>query len=347
MILASLASAIADAFFSGVTDWVVRGAASLVSGVGSVLAESTAVPFNAGFAAVYSEVEAIGAPLAAMFMALAVIRAIIRQDLADLAKMVLIRLPLAFVASGIALELVVLALQATDSLSASMLSGVGVPASSFTTSLAGALIVSGGGVPGGFAAFVLGLLCGVIAFTLWIELVIRSSAIAIATLFLPLALAGTVWSASATWARRLAEILASLILSKLVIVGVFALAVSELGNPTGLTGLVQGTSLLLLATFAPWTLLRLVPSVESGLIAQLETLGERGKAAVLGPVSDGIDYAMGGGAAFSMPAEPQIPDAVGKSLDTPEFRALVAHFEDTLPPPTGGLGWDDRDVEGE
>ena len=335
MILASLATSIANAFFSGVTDWVIRGAASLVSGVGNVLSSTTAVPFNAGFSAVYAEVEAIGAPLAAIFMALAIIRAILRQDLADLAKMVLIRLPLAFIGSGIALELVALALQATDALSRSMLAGLGEPATSFTTSLAGALLVAGAGVPGGFAAFVLAALCGLVAFTLWIELVIRSSAIAIATLFLPIALAGTVWSASATWARRLAEILASLILSKLVIVGVFALAISELGTPTGLTGLVQGVALLLLATFAPWTLLRLIPSIESGLVAQLETLGDRGKAAALGPVSDGLDYAMGGGESFSVPLEPQIPAAVGTSFDTEDFRALVAHFEETLPPMAG------------
>ena len=347
VIVASLATSIANAFFSGITDWVVRGAASLVSGVGSVLAESTAVPFNAGFNAVFVELEAVGAPLVGLLMALAVLRAIVRQDLTDLGKLVLIRLPLALIGSGVALELVVLALQATDSMSARLLAGAGAPATRLTTALAEALILSGGEGPGGFVAFVLALLCGLIAFTLWIELVIRSSAIAIATLFLPLALAGTVWSASAAWARRLAEILASLILSKLVIVGVFALAVSELGDPTGLTGLVQGTALLLLATFAPWTLLRLIPSVESGLIAQLENLGDRGKAAVMGPVSDGIDYALGGGASFSEPLEPQIPEAVGTSLDTPEFRALVAHFEDTLPPMSGSASSDSADSERE
>jgi hypothetical protein len=334
--LGSLATSIVSALFSGLTHWVASGAATIVDGVGDVLGSSTAVPFNAGFDAVFSEVEQIGAPLAALFLSVAVIRAVLHRDLSDLVRMVLLRLPLALIGSGLALELVVLALRATDSMSASLLRTAGSSATGFTQALANGLVLSGGSPPGGFAAFVLALMCGFVAFVLWIELVIRSSAIAIAALFLPLALAGVVWSESASWIRRLAEILTALILSKMVIAGVFALAVAEVGDPSGLSGLIQGAALLVLATFAPWTLLRLIPSVENGLVAQLEGLSGRARSVVAGPVGEVMDFASGDDD-FVASVAPQMPDAVGQPYDTPEFRALAAHFEEVLPPPTPHL----------
>jgi hypothetical protein len=118
--------------------------------------------------------------------------------------------------------------------------------------------------------------------------------------------------------------------------GVFALALNEVGTPNGLSGLIQGTSLLLLATFAPWALMHLIPAVETGAIAQLEGLGGRAtKAAALGAV-DLADHVGGAASGFSPPLVPQIPMADSTPGDTPEFRAALAHFEATLPPPGGG-----------
>lgn len=331
-LLGSLASSIASAILSGLTQWVISGAAELVRGVGAVLLATTSVPFNIGFTTVFQEVRLVGLPLVAIFMSLAVIRAIIHQDLADLGRMLVIRLPLALLGSGVALEMVALFLKATDDMSGALFSVAGLSVQHFTATLSGTLLLSGGSPPGGFVAFLLAVICGVIAFLLWIELVIRSSAIAIAALFIPLALAGSVWSASASWGKRLAEILGALILSKLVIAGVFALAISEIGDLTGIGGLIQGAALLLLATMAPWTLLRLVPSIESGLVAQLEGIGGRARSALTGSAGDFIDYVADAGDDVLMPREPELPDNVGRKVDTPEFRALVAHLEETLPP---------------
>ena len=53
---------------------------------------------------------------------------------------------------------------------------------------------------------------------LWIELVVRAAAVTIATAVLPLVLASTLWPPAVAWARRLAEVLFALIVSKAVIV---------------------------------------------------------------------------------------------------------------------------------
>jgi type IV secretion system protein TrbL len=330
------ASSLADAFLRAVTKWVSSGAADVVVGAGTALEATTTVPVNSGFMTVFDELRLLGLPLAAMFTGLAVIRAVVRQDLGELGKLVFVRLPVALIGSAIALELVVLGLHVTDSLSQALIGSAGAATATFTKALAVALVASGGGPASGFAVFVLSVICGFVAFCLWVELVIRASAIAIAALFIPLALAGAAWPVTASWGRRLGEVLGALILSKLVMAGVFALAINEVGTPNGLTGLIQGTALLLLATFAPWALLHLVPAVETGAIAQLEGMGGRATRAAAMGAGDIGDHVGGAVAGFSPPPEPQIPMAEPTPTDTPDFRAYLAHLEATLPPPGGG-----------
>jgi hypothetical protein len=330
------ASSLADAFLRAVTKWVSAGAGDVVVGAGAALETTTTVPVNSGFMTVFDVLRLLGAPLAALFAGLAVIRAVVRQDPAELGKLVFVRLPVALIGSAIALELVVLGLKATDSLSEALIGSAGAATATFTKALALALVASGEGPTSGFAVFVLSVICGFVAFCLWVELVIRASAIAIAALFIPLALAGAAWPVTASWGRRLGEVLGALILSKLVMAGVFALAINEIGTPNGLTGLIQGTALLLLATFAPWALLHLVPAVETGAMAQLEGLGGRVTRAGTMGASDVVDHVGGAAAGFSAPLEPQLPMAETTPTDTPDFRAYLAHFEATLPPAGGG-----------
>ena len=137
-------------------------------------------------------------------------------------------------------------------------------------------MVLGGSSPTLLAAnFLFLLLAGCLAFLVWIELAVRSAAIAVATLFLPLALAGSALPATAHWARRLGETLAALVLSKLTtIVAVLTLAVGTFGEPSdGLASIVEGITLLGLAAVAPLALARILPMVEAGAVAHLDGLG--------------------------------------------------------------------------
>ena len=115
-----------------------------------------------------------------------------------------------------------------------------------------------------FGGFLVVLSAAVVAFVLWLELAVRSAAIAAASLFLPLALVGLAWPATSHWARRLGETLAALVLSKLVIAAVLALAAGLLVSSSGVAGVVEGVALLAVAAFAPFALLKLVPVVEAG-----------------------------------------------------------------------------------
>ena len=109
-----------------------------------------------------------------------------------------------------------------------------------------------------------------------------------AVLFLPLALATLVWPAVSHWCRRLVETLAALILSKFVIVATLSLAAGAVASGTAGTGshgsgfssVLAGGALLVMATFVPFAILRMIPAVEAGAVAHLDGLRERGTAAM-------------------------------------------------------------------
>jgi hypothetical protein len=215
----------------------------------------------------------------------------------------------------VAVALVRAGLAVTDAMSARVLSSAGVD----TTNLFSGLTVflagtgaSGPAVPA-FVVFIGGLLVSLAALVLWLELVVRAAAVSVAVLFLPLALAALVWPAVAHWCRRLADTLVALVLSKFVIAAVLSLAAGAVAGGLGLSGsgdgggfaaVVTGIALLVIATLSPFTLLRLVPAVEAGAVAHLESTRHRLQSAARAPVRTGgnlaLDLAGGGGGSAAL-----------------------------------------------
>lgn len=360
-------------FFGQLTTWVAAGAASLLKALGGVLTSSTTPDLSAGFSAEFSVMSLIGAMVALPLLLVAAIRAIIHQDVVELARAALLRLPAAVLLTAAAVELVRLALQASDEMSSALLSAAGHPVErligTLVAGLASAAVATGppGIAIGGFGALLLALVAAVVAFVLWLELVVRSAAVAVATLFLPLALAGIVWPATAHWARRLAETLTALVLAKVVVAGTLALAGVTLTSGAGVASLVEGIALLLLATAAPFVVLRLVPMVEGGAVGHLDGLGRRsvhsaigGATAAAGLGSDGLATARGvvgrlsgdgptgtgsGGATRpggggprgprpggGTPVVDDVPFMAGMRVDTPEILADAEAIARSLPP---------------
>src|SRR5205085_6913441 len=73
--------------------------------------------------------------------------------------------------------------------------------------------------------------------------------------------AAMVWPARRVWATRAIEMLVALILSKFAIVAVLALGGAAIGHTLlpSITQMLAGATLILLAAFSPWALLRLLP----------------------------------------------------------------------------------------
>jgi hypothetical protein len=263
------ADAAADAVMGGVVGWAASGAAWLVSAIVRQVDRSTRPQLGSPwFERRYAAMREIGISLSLVFLIAALIHAVVRQDMAMLARSALVALPLSLLLTFAATTLAELGLALTDGLTAGALgrsgkdareafgdfSGIFAPAAPGTDALPGLVLLLGA------------LLTAVLALVVWIELILREAAIYFSVAFLPIALAGAVWPRTAHWSKRLAEWLAAIILAKFAIATAFALAGSMLGHARsgtgGLSALLAGCAVLLLAALSPWVLLRLIPFVE-------------------------------------------------------------------------------------
>ncbi len=278
------------------SSWVADGAAWLVGQIGGVLSSSTTIDLGAGwFTAHYRTMVGLAAVVLLPLLLLSVIQAVYRQSAAGLVRVVAVQLPLALVLAGAAVELVQLALAATDALSTTISSGSGTDVQQALSQVASALASQAAGGPAPAFVVLLGaLLVAFGAFMLWVELLVREAAVYVAVLFLPLGLASLVWPAISHWCRRLVDTLVALILSKFVIVAILALAAGAIasGGATGFAPVLAGGALLLLAAFTPFTLLRLVPAVEAGAVNQLEGSRQRVQQAAVPAPRSAASYAL-------------------------------------------------------
>ena len=272
----AITKALVSGFFHSLLDWVAGGAASLVGVLGSAMSSTTAPELSAHvFGAEFDVMAVLSAAVALPLVAVADHPGDRETRAGRSSAVVLVRLPLALLFTGVSVQIVALALTATDQASAMLIGADGDPMHHLLTGLISGLAQPADLGLAAFAEFLIMLSAGFVAFLLWLQLVVRSAAVAAASLFLPLALVGLAWPATSHWARRLGETLAALVLSKLVIAAVLALAAGLVVASSSLSGVVQGVALLAVAAFAPFALLKLVPVVEAGAIAQLESMGRR------------------------------------------------------------------------
>ncbi len=343
-----LAHTSATSVLDGLGSWVAAGASWLLDSVGRVLAAAATPQLDAvWFGREEHAVALLAGLLALPLLLLAALQAVVRQDLAGLARTVVVRLPLAFLLGAAAVQLVALGVALADGMSQFLADAVGLQPAAVLHRLANLFPAAIGPAPG-FITLCVALLLAAAALVLWLELAVRAAAIEMATLFLPLALAGLIWPATAVWARRLAETLAALVLSKVVMVAVLAAGVGALleGGGTGLDGVAAGVALLILATFAPFALLRLMPFVEAGAVSQLDGLSRRALAAVPVP-SAALSGVLARAAGSEAPEAP--PMAVGGAAPASFHQVLAdglvgaATAGPNAPAPEGPGGSEDGD----
>ena len=276
----------ASSVLNAMSTWVVEGANWLLGQIGSAMTATTSVDLGAAwFTSHYRVMVGIAAVAALPLLLLSIIESIYRQSAATLVRVVAVKVPLAFLLAAAATQLVALSLSVTDALCATVSTDAGADVQRALGGVAGALLVQGGGGPNTPPAFVVlfgALLVALGALFLWLEMLVRAAAVYVAVLFLPLGLVSLVWPAISHWCRRLTDTLVALVLAKFVIVSVLSLAAAALasGTQNGFASVLGGAAMLLLAAFAPFTLLRLVPAIESGAVHQLEGAHQRVRQAI-------------------------------------------------------------------
>ncbi len=267
-----------NAFLAALVGWVGNGTRALLGLFGHALNSASAISFGSGFVAESAILRSYGLELVGGFLCLVTIQAIVKQDLELLIRVVFLRLPAALVLSGVAIEAVSALMKSSDVLAGSLLSSTGGAFDHLVSNLSTALSGTRINIPAlsGFAGLAFAFVLAVVVLLCLLELVLRSAAISIASLFIPLALAGLVWPVTQHWARRLGETLFALILSKVAVAAIFAFAITSLGSPKGVNMVLEGIALFILCAWAPFTLMHLLPFFESGAMGHLESLSHRG-----------------------------------------------------------------------
>ncbi len=242
---------------AAVVAWVSGGARAALQTTAKLIGESAQPNLESTwFSSAYWRVAGVSALLTLPFLFAAAIQALVRSDVTLLARAAFGYLPLGMLAVGVAAPITMLLLAASDEMSAVVSSASGNAGGTFLGHV-GVLVAASNP----FVAFFVALLTVTGCIALWLELLVREAAVYVIVLMLPLFFAALVWPARRVWAVRAVELLVALILSKFAIVAVLALGGAALEHAAALsiTSLLAGLTLVLLAAFSPWALLRLLP----------------------------------------------------------------------------------------
>ncbi len=257
---------LASLSLNALDSWVLSGAGAALNAAASAISATTAPRLQSTwFSSVYWRVAGLGALLTLPFLFAAAAQALLRSDLSLLVRAAFGYLPMALLGVSLAAPLTMLLLAVTDQMCA-VVASVGQDGG--THFLAAAAVAAGSsaaldGSP--FVGFLVGLLIVAAAIALLIELLIREAAVYVVVLMLPLAFAAFVWPARRSVAIRTLEVLIALIFSKFVVVAVLSLggAAFDSGSQSDSAAtLLTAMALVLMSTFAPVALFRLIPFAE-------------------------------------------------------------------------------------
>src|SRR3954468_23672156 len=214
---------------------------------------------------------ALGLGLAALVTMMALASAAIRRDPEALGATIygMFR---AGLGTGLVLVLTALALGVADEISNTMAGEtMGKNAGQFWNDVGDAWGQDNfGGFGSSAIAFFFAFVQVIAGLLVWIEMLLRSAAIYIAVLFLPAALAASIWPPLREWESRLVKVLFVLIAMKPVVITVLALAghaaaAAIMGEARGDVGVMLAAIVIFaLAACVPWALMTLVSMSADG-----------------------------------------------------------------------------------
>jgi len=268
-VISTVCNVVGDAAASLVTapfDWLAQamgGAASwLFQEVWTVFDSTTAVDVtSAGYVGVYNILFGIAVFVMLLFFCLQLITGLIHRDPTALSRAAL-GLAKSVLGSFVLLTLTGLLLEITDELCVGIVQATGNTMSGMgdrIALLAGGLAAINLTAPGAGAIltiFLAGLAIAA-ACIVWFSLLIRKALLLVAIVFGPVALAGSSWDATRGWLSKWASFVIALIVSKLVLVVIFLVAITQVSAPinadlTSISQPIAGVALMFIAAFAPY-----------------------------------------------------------------------------------------------
>jgi hypothetical protein len=314
-----------DKVIAGLVAWVLDGVSWAVGAIFGFISASTSPNVASSWfvgdsthAGPYRVMVGVAATLLLVFVFAGIIQGVVAGDTGGMLRRIAVDLPFAIAGMVGLVVFTQTLIDLTDQLSAGILSSFGDDVRHFMDNVAHVGQLTGG-VATALVIFLLGLGTLLAALVIFIELVIRAALIYVVVGLCPLAFAALLWPVTRSVLRRILELLAALILSKVVIALALSIGAAALGG-AGTSGtassplvapgaptadattaptpgsdaatvttaagvLLAGLATFAVACFSPFVVLRLFPAVESAAVAQ----GVRG-----GPLRAGQQAAMVG-----------------------------------------------------
>lgn len=277
-----------ESVINGIASAFADAAVTIIGKVVGFFHDTSEIDLTRGwFMERYNFMAGVGWLVLLPMLLIAVLSAVIRQDMSRLVRSVFVYLPVSVLATFVAIWFTSQLLAITDSLTIAVSQGIGGDVREFYRGGGGSVsaALTGSALVNPMLVIIFAAILILAGLAVWIELLVRSAAIYICVLFLPLVLSAFVWPATAKWTKRLGETLVALILSKFVIVSVISLATAafsaSLGAPESVGAgeaigrVVGGGALFLMAAFAPFALMKLVPLAEGGALSAVEGISRK------------------------------------------------------------------------
>ena len=263
-------------------DWLASamgGAAGwLFEAVWTVFDTTTLVDVQRpGFVSVFNLVFGIAVFVMLLFFALQLITGMIRRDPTALTRAAL-GLGKSVLGSFVVITLTALLLEITDQLCVGIIQAAGETTETMGDKIAALVLALSGlsiAAPG-VGAIIMIFLAGLAiasAAIVWLSLLIRKSLLLVAVALAPLAFSGSSWDAARGWVGKWAMFVIALILSKLVLVVIFLVAITQVAAPidvdlASVSDPLSGIVLMALAGFAPYLTYRFLAFVGTDYYGQ-------------------------------------------------------------------------------
>lgn len=260
------ASKAASSVVSAPFEWIAGGVAAaaqwMFEGVWQLFDATTAVNLTEpGYLKVYDVLFGVAIFLMLLFFFLQLITGLIGRDPGALRRAAL-GLAKSVLGSFLVISLVGLALEITDELCIGIIQATGNTLHEMGGKIA-ALAAGIGAISlsdpasGAVIVIFLGFLAISGAVVVWGSLLVRKALLLVAVVLAPVALSGQSWDAARGWVAKWASFVVAMIVSKLVLVVIFLVAINQMAAPIdlGLSSIanpVAGIVLMFVGAFAPY-----------------------------------------------------------------------------------------------
>lgn len=325
-------------------DWLAatmgQAAAWLIEAMWTVFDSTTLVDVqSSGYLDVYNLLFGIGVLIVLLFFCFQLVLGLIRREPAALSRAAL-GAAKAVLGSFVVVTLTATGLEIVDQLCVGIVQAAGETTATMGDKIAlltaglTTINIAAPGVGAIITIFLSGLMICAVAIV-WFSLLIRKALLLVAIVLAPIAFAGAAWDVTRGWIGKWAAFVVALIISKLVLVVVFLIAITQVSTPieadlASVTEPISGIVLLFIAAFAPYMVYRFISFFGFDLYHAMGSEQEA-KNAINRPVpvpskpqGDGVkkvlDGGSGGGPSTTPPAR-TAPSATASAGATPSGTA--------------------------